>query len=77
MPYYSLLIVDQHKTLATPARDRPDALAIFGKELGIKLTLEAPPMGGPQYLLDERWEVGPYLVNPTIPVFAAPKGLGQ
>jgi hypothetical protein len=71
MPYYSLLIVNQHKTLSTPASDRPEALAIFGKELGVKLTLEEPATAVASYLLDE-WEVGPHWVNPTIPVFAAP-----
>jgi hypothetical protein len=70
MPYYDLLIVDQHKTLHTPARDRSDALAIFGKELNRRFTLEGGDAAAVSYLLDE-WEVGPHWVNPTIPVFVA------
>ena len=34
---YTLLIVDQHRTLHTPARDRKEALAIFGAELDLEL----------------------------------------
>jgi hypothetical protein len=68
--YYNLLIVDQQRTLATPARDRSEALAIFGKELDLNLTLEGGDAVAVPYLLDE-WEVGPHWVNPTIPVFAA------
>jgi hypothetical protein len=71
MTYFNLLIVDQHKTLSTPAMDRREALAIFGKELGLKLTLENSNAVIASYLLDE-WEVGPHWVNPTIPVFATP-----
>ena len=70
MTYYTLLIVDQHKTISTPARDRGEALAIFGKELGLKLTLEGTDMDVVSCLLDE-WEVGPHWTNPTIPVFSA------
>jgi hypothetical protein len=70
MPYYTLLIVDQHKHLHTPARDRPDALAIFGEELKAKLALEARDKGAAPYLLDE-WEGGAHWINPTIPVFVA------
>jgi hypothetical protein len=68
VPYYNLLIIDQHKTLSTPALDRNHALAIFGDEIGVKLTLEGDAAAA--YLLDE-WEIGPHWVNPTIPVFAA------
>jgi hypothetical protein len=70
MPYYNLLIVDQRKTLSTTARDRAEALAIFSKELGLKLTLEGSATAPAAYLLDE-WEAGPHWVNPTIPVFGA------
>lgn len=69
MAYYTLLVEPQHKTLSTPAADRTEALAIFGKELGVKLTLEASNTDFATYLLDE-WEVGPHWVNPHIPVFA-------
>jgi len=71
MTYYNLLIVGQHKTLSTPARDRSEALAIFGKQLGLKLILDGANAVVVPYLLDE-WEVGPHWVNPTIPVFATP-----
>lgn len=69
MTYYTLLVVDEHKTLHTPARDRNDALLIFGKELGCKLTFEEPADAVATYLLDE-WEHSPHWTNPTIPVFA-------
>ena len=52
----------------TSRRDRSEALVIFGKELGVKLTLEGAD--APPYLLDE-WEIGPHWVNPTIPVYRA------
>ncbi|WOJ90817.1 hypothetical protein RZS28_05905 [Methylocapsa polymorpha] len=69
MTYYDLLIVGQHKHLSTPARDRSEALAIFGKELGLNLTLEDSDAVVAVYLLDER-EACPHYVNPTIRVFA-------
>lgn len=67
MPYYDLLVVDEQRTLATLARDREDALAIFGKELDLRLTLNDQDIPAP-YLLDE-WRESPHWVNPTIPVF--------
>ena len=67
MPYYDLLIVDEQRVLATPARNREDALAIFGKELGLRLTLADQGIVAP-YLLDD-WDQSPHWVNPTIPVF--------
>ena len=67
MPYYDLLVVKEIKTLAAAARDREDALAIFGKELGVRLTLTDQDIPAP-YLLDE-WHESPHWVNPTIPVF--------
>jgi hypothetical protein len=68
LPNYNLLILDQQKTIATPAMDCADALAIFGKNLGVKLTLDQGDMPYAPYRLDE-WEVGPHWVNCTIPVF--------
>lgn len=68
--YYDLLIVDEEKTLSTLAQDRNEALAIFGKELGIKLALESGDGVVVWYLLDE-WETSPHWVNPTIPVYAS------
>ncbi len=67
MPYYNLLVVDEIRTLATAASDREDALAIFGKELGLRLTLNDQDTPA-SYLLDE-WHESPHWVNPTIPVF--------
>ena len=67
MPYYNLLVVDVNRTLATAAANREDALANFGKELGLRLTLDDQGLPAP-YLLDE-WHEGPHWVNPTIPVF--------
>ena len=69
MAYYSLLIVDEQRSLSTAARDRSEALAIFGKELGLRLTLEDSNAAAAGYLLDE-WESGPHWVNHHIPVFA-------
>jgi hypothetical protein len=70
MAYFSLLTdAGRHTTLSTPARDRSEALAIFGRELGLKLTLEGGDAIAP-YLLDE-WDSNPHWVNPTIPVFVA------
>jgi hypothetical protein len=70
MTFYSLY-VDPQKHLSTPARDRGEALAVFGKELGLKLTLEDSGAAVASYLLDE-WEVNPHWVNPTIAVFGTP-----
>jgi hypothetical protein len=71
MTYYNLLIMDQNKTLSTPAQDRSEALAIFGRELHLKLTDEDSDIAVAGYLLDE-WESGPHWVNPTIPIYAIP-----
>ncbi len=66
MPHYSLTIVDEpERVLSTPAKDREEALAIFGKELGKCLTLDEQETVA-DYMLDE-WHEGPH--NPTIPVF--------
>ena len=69
MPYYNLLVVSRHKTLSTPAQNCNEALAIFGRELGLKLSLKKSDATVGGYFLDE-WEVGPHWVSPTIPVFA-------
>jgi hypothetical protein len=45
MTFYSLY-VDPQKHLSTPARDRGEALAVFGKELGLKLTHSGRFRGG-------------------------------
>jgi hypothetical protein len=53
MPYYSLKIDQRQRRLRTHARDRDEALAIFGKELRLKLTLEEPMSFVAVYLLNE------------------------
>ena len=68
MPYYDLAVVNEPgRVLASAARNRQEALAVFGEELGKRLTLDDQGKIAP-YLLDE-WEEGPHWVNPTIPVF--------
>jgi len=68
MPYYNLSVVNEPgRILSTPAKDREEALAVFGNELGKRLTLDDQGMTAP-YLLDE-WHNGPHWINPTIPVF--------
>jgi hypothetical protein len=70
MAYYSLLIVDKQETLSgVAARDRAEAVAMFGQQLGRDLTLTDDDTGVAEYLLDEWWEQ-PHWVNHTIPVFA-------
>jgi hypothetical protein len=65
--YFTLQV--ENRTLSTPAQDRVEALAIFGKELGLHLALDDPSGTASTYLLDE-WVAGPHWTNPTIPVFA-------
>jgi hypothetical protein len=69
MPYYSLL-TDTDKTLSPPAGDRNEALAVFGKELGQKLSLEDSD-SAVVYLLDE-WQEQHQFVNHHIRIFAVP-----
>ena len=72
MLFYSLLILAENKTISTPARDRNEALALFGKELNLKLSLDDSDTVIARYLLDE-WDFpGPHWVNPNIPVYAMP-----
>ena len=68
MPYYNLAVVNEPgRILSTPAKDRVEALAIFGEELGKRLTLDDQGVTA-SYLLDE-WQNGPHWINPNIPVF--------
>ena len=67
MSYYNLAVVNTNRVLATAAGNREDALEIFGKELGLRLTLNDQGIP-PPYLLDE-WHESPHWVNPNIPVF--------
>jgi hypothetical protein len=66
MPFYDLQLIGRHDIVAAPAADRHEALALFGKALGILLTFEGD--GAPDFLLDE-WEQSPHWIKPTIPVF--------
>lgn len=68
MPYYSLLVVAENKILSDAAGSCEEALAKFGVELGIQLTLVDQGCVA-LYLLDE-WTDGPHWINPHIPVFA-------
>jgi len=68
MPNYDLLVVNEPgRILSTPAKDREEAIAVFGEEIGKRLTLDDQGITA-NYLLDE-WHEGPHWVNPTIPVF--------
>ncbi|MFZ0694023.1 MAG: hypothetical protein WAN51_07720 [Alphaproteobacteria bacterium] len=70
MAFYSLLIVDKQETVGgIAARDRAEAVAMFGRQLGRDLTLVDDDTCVAQYRLDEWWE-GPHFLNHTIPVFA-------
>jgi hypothetical protein len=69
MPYYNLLVMKDLRILGAVASNREEALGSFGKELGIRLSLNEQDVP-PPYLLDE-WHESPHWVNPTIPVFEA------
>jgi hypothetical protein len=70
MAFYSLLIVDKQETVSgIAARDRAEAVAMFGRQLGRDLTLDDDDTCVAQYLLDE-WSENPHWVYHTIPVFA-------
>ena len=71
MPSYSLKIDQQQRRLRTSARDRDEALAIFGKELRLKLTLEEPMAFVAVYLLNES-ESDTHLLGDTTRFFATP-----
>jgi hypothetical protein len=66
MPYDSLLIVEDHRTISTPAASRKDGLMILGEALGTELSETGD--GPAAFLLDE-WEHGSHWSNPTIPIF--------
>ena len=68
MPYYNLIVVADHRMLATVAVDRERAVAEFGEQLDIRLSLSPDNDSPAPYLMDE-WTEGPHWVNPTIPVF--------
>ncbi|MEG3619765.1 hypothetical protein V5T82_14970 [Magnetovibrio sp. PR-2] len=66
MPNYSLQ-VEPGKVLFAVAKDRNEALAELGDQLGQALTFDDQDSLA-RYLLDE-WENSPHWFNPTIPVF--------
>lgn len=68
VPYYNL--TDGDRTLSEPARDRADALRIFGEQIGKRLTLVEQDTVAP-HLMDE-WTEGAHWVHPTIPVWVIP-----
>jgi hypothetical protein len=65
---YSLLIVDERRTLEVAAANCGEALEAFGKELGQSLSLEDSDGAVYRHLLDE-WQIGPHWVNHTISVY--------
>jgi hypothetical protein len=67
MLHYNLFIVSDDKTLSAVASNKEDALRMFGKEIGSKLSLAQQDVV-PPYLMDE-WTESPHWVNCTIPVF--------
>ena len=69
MPYYNLVIVEDHRVLTTVAADREGAIADFEKELGERLSLSPEDDSVAPYLMDEWDGQGPHWINATIPVF--------
>ena len=68
MAYYSLLVVESQKELNTPAGSLGEALAIFGKELGVKLASSSADGCSAACWLDE-WTENPHWVNRNIPIY--------
>jgi hypothetical protein len=71
MAHYSLLIVNEQKTIAVTAANLSEALQALGEKLGQSLSLEDSDGAVARYLLDE-WQIGPHWVNHTVSVFATP-----
>lgn len=68
MPYYDLWIESENRQLdPKPARDRDHALEIFGRELGVRLTLEDQDVVAP-YMLGESQD-NVHWAKATIPVY--------
>jgi hypothetical protein len=68
MPYYQLFVASTNETLSEVAANRADALAKFGKTLGLRLTLIDQDIVAP-YMLGEREENQAWITPPNIPVF--------
>ncbi|MDE3109605.1 MAG: hypothetical protein KGL02_06665 [Acidobacteriota bacterium] len=74
MAFYSLLHVGtQETTGGVVARNRTEAVAVFGRQLGLDLAVEDNDGRVADFLLDEWWEQ-PHWVNHTIPVYSKLKG---
>ncbi len=74
MAFYSLLnVTKQETTGGVAAGNRAEAVALFGRQLGLDLTLEDDDSHVADFLLDE-WTEQPHWLNHTIPVFLKPKG---
>jgi hypothetical protein len=68
MPYYDLWIASENRQLEPQrARDRDDALEIFGRELSVRLTLEDQGVVAP-YMLGESQD-NIHWAKATIPVY--------
>src|SRR5258708_92823 len=58
MPFYNIKIISSGNVLSTPASNSAEALDIFGKEIGVSLTLGGDGLAHP-YLLDaRRFDIG-------------------
>ena len=67
VPNYDLLLVAENRMVFAVAKDRDEALALFGAELGQRLALKEQDTVAP-YMMDE-WDESPYWSNSTIPVY--------
>ena len=70
MPLYKLRRVIDQEEFEGDARDDSHALAVFGQQLGVPLSLEGP--AAPEYMMGRVRSDGKYLGSPLdIPVFKA------
>jgi hypothetical protein len=70
MRYYNLFNQDDPgPILSKPARDRDQALALFGEKLGVRLTLSEQPVVAPYMLSESDHNV--HWLKPTIPVWTS------
>jgi hypothetical protein len=70
MPYYELWIVDGNRTLpSVSARDEKHAVAIFGEQLGLLLTMEDQDVAPYAMLRETREREAHWVGRPEIPVW--------
>lgn len=69
--FYTIMRMTDRRTISTIAQDRVDALAKFGEELGVSLTLDEGPHEAPGYMMDEFTE-RVHWTNFHIPVYEVP-----